>query len=56
MRLDGVDPGFLDLISKDKRHTKYFKMVKVGIPEEAGSFYYFQIRKNNDHINFNETF
>jgi len=39
MRVDGVDPSFLDLISKDKRHSKYFKMIKVGIPEEAGNFF-----------------
>ena len=36
MRVNGVDRRSLDLIPKNKRYSKYFKMLKVGIAEEAG--------------------
>ena len=38
MRTDGLDPNFFETIAKDKRYLKYFKMLKVGIDEEAGNW------------------
>ncbi len=35
--MDGLDPNFFEAMSKDKRYLKYFKMLKVGIDEEAGN-------------------